>query len=118
MAVKLLDDRGKPTPMQIFWGFNHMNVEIQNSKVEIEKKFENFTLSIDGLVKDTEYTAYLIGGSAQPGYPDMMAEAYIIQLPFKTALILAARLDITNAVLPGASVILLLWTAFLSWHFK
>lgn len=56
--------------------------------MEVEKKYENISFDIYGLEKDTNYVAYVVGGSVHPGYPDLMSDDEILTVDFKTNLII------------------------------
>lgn len=84
VAIKKSEDLGTPTPYQIEKGYNFVNVEAPSASVEVSEKFEYFSFSFSGLDYDTEYTAYIVGGSAHPGYPDLMDSEDIESLDFTT----------------------------------
>lgn len=64
IAGKADEDKGKPKPEQIFWGFNSSNALVPNWYIEMTEKFTSFTLAIPKLEEDTDYNVYISGGSA------------------------------------------------------
>eukprot|EP00828_Plagiopyla_frontata_P048232 TRINITY_DN9178_c0_g1_i1.p1 TRINITY_DN9178_c0_g1~~TRINITY_DN9178_c0_g1_i1.p1 ORF type:complete len:546 (+),score=71.98 TRINITY_DN9178_c0_g1_i1:127-1764(+) len=100
----------KPSPAQIKWGFNASNVPAPWNYVNISEKYTLFYITIEDLEPDTQYSVYVIGGSAHPGYPDLMAKDDIIQLNIKTdAEIIVPHLNIQEALRIGqVGVIVLL----------
>ena len=61
----------------------------------MENKYTDTPFDIYGLEKDTEYVAYVAGGSVHPGYPDLMPDSEVLTVTFKTNLIIKLRLDIS-----------------------
>ena len=84
VCVEASMDLGKPTAFQIYKGFNGSNVAMPSNVIEISQPYQSFTLNISSLVPNTEYNAYLVGGSAQPGYPDLMPDNLVNSLSFQT----------------------------------
>lgn len=50
------------------------NILASNGKVEISEKYIFFNLTISNLEPLTNYTAFLVAGSVNPGYPDLMED--------------------------------------------
>jgi hypothetical protein len=77
-------DPGTPTALQIKMGFNAQNVEVPNGKIEISTVNQVFTLNVTGLDQLTKYNTYIVGGSAHPGYPDLMDISGVVQIQVAT----------------------------------
>lgn len=54
---------------------NSTNGVVPSWKIEVSEPYTKYNLSIPGMVPNTEYNVYIIGGSAHPGYPDLMDSA-------------------------------------------
>jgi len=83
-CVELDNDHGVPTPYQILHGFDNRNIAVPSSSVEVSQPYQSFQIVVENLVSMTNYTAYIIGGSAHPGYPDPMDAKDIVQIKFFT----------------------------------
>lgn len=83
-CVKASQDFGKPSPYQIWRGFDSRNLITPSGSVEVSQAFKDFYINITGLEPETEYNAYVIGGSAHPGYPDLMKSSSIVTITFTT----------------------------------
>jgi hypothetical protein len=57
---------------------------VANNFTEISKSYSNFELKVFNLIPLTDYTAYIVGGSAHFGYPDLMSPNKIKKLKFRT----------------------------------
>lgn len=84
VAIKSSEASDVPSPTQIKSGFNSVNVEVFSCSVEITGKQEYFYFSFSSLDSETEYTAYIVGASANPGYPDVMSSSDIQVEEFST----------------------------------
>jgi hypothetical protein len=78
-------DKGQPSPFQIWKGFDSVNVPVAHGYGEVSKPYADILVNVTNLEPLTEYNAYVIGGSAHPGYPDLGAEKYVVQIRFTTA---------------------------------
>jgi len=83
-CVRVEDDHGVPTPYQILRGFDNRNIAVPSARVEISQPYQSFQVMVDDLLSYTNYTAYIIGGSAHHGYPDPMEAKSITQIKFAT----------------------------------
>ena len=83
-AVRKDDDLGKPSSFQVARGLDYRNIPLPSNFVEIDQKFVVFSFTVDYLDSDTDYNLYMTAGSAHPGYPDLMPDANVIFLEFKT----------------------------------
>lgn len=73
-----------PNSVQISLGLSSLNVPVPSGRTEISERYSGFNMTISGLTPETNYTLYLIGANAQPGYPELMDERYLILREFKT----------------------------------
>lgn len=76
---------GTPTPYQILHGFDSRNIENPNGNVEVGATYTNYVTNVTDLQALTNYTAFIIGGSIHPGYPDPMDARQIVAINFTTA---------------------------------
>jgi hypothetical protein len=84
VCVKKEEDLGKPSSYQISTGLSYRNIPLPSNAVEISEKFISFQMLVSYLDPDTDYNMYVTGGSAHPGYPDLMDESLNAFLEFKT----------------------------------
>jgi len=85
VCVKASEDTGTvPSPYQIWQGFNSKNIEVPSGSVEVSEKNTGFTITVEDLDSDSSYNAYIIGGSAHPGFPDLMGSSKVVTVSFKT----------------------------------
>lgn len=84
VCVKRDEIFGVPTPYQILHGFDSRNIPMPNGNVEITATYTNFVVNVTNLDPLTNYTAYIVGGSAHPGYPDPMDPNDIVSVDFRT----------------------------------
>jgi len=75
---------GKPSPYQVYRGYDSKNRLVANYFVEVSTAFTDFDINITSLNPSTEYDAYIVGGSAHPGYPDLMSSDEIVYLTLTT----------------------------------
>ena len=83
-SVSALKDKSKPSAWQIYQGLSSVNAKEPSQAIEISEKFVDFNIKVENLTPDTEYNMYIVGGSAHPGYPDLMDDKNIKFLTFKT----------------------------------
>jgi len=83
-CVKESEDHGKPSPYQILHGFDNRNIAVPSANVEIIKPYDSYLVNVTELEPLTNYTAYIVGGSAHPGYPDPMDDKDIVMIQFIT----------------------------------
>jgi len=83
-CVKEDEDHGKPSPYQIILGYDNRNIDVPSNNVEIAEPYKSYTMNVTNLVALTNYTAYIVGGSAHPGYPDPMDDKDIVIIKFET----------------------------------
>ena len=76
----------EPSPFQIYMGYDGRNIEVLHNSTEISDRYTAFELVLTGLEELTEYTSYIIGGSVQPGYPDLMENKFKRTLKFVTTM--------------------------------
>ena len=75
------------SPFQIGHGFDCYNIPTEAwNVVEITQSYSNFNITIDGLQIFTYYNIYLVGGSANPGYPDFMEIKYVKMIKVFTSM--------------------------------
>ena len=75
------------SPFQIGRGYNCYNIPAEAwNLVEITKSYSSFNITIDGLQSFTYYNIYLVGGSANPGYPDLMETKYVKMIKVFTSM--------------------------------
>lgn len=84
IAVRDIEDFGKPTPYQIYKGLNYKNIPTVKNFVEVDKKYTYFDISIHGLFSASLYNVYVTTGSAHPGYPDLLIDNYTATFSFET----------------------------------
>eukprot|EP00828_Plagiopyla_frontata_P008076 TRINITY_DN13942_c0_g1_i1.p2 TRINITY_DN13942_c0_g1~~TRINITY_DN13942_c0_g1_i1.p2 ORF type:complete len:188 (-),score=27.01 TRINITY_DN13942_c0_g1_i1:8-571(-) len=75
---------GTPLPQQVFWGYNEYNEETQSAEIEITEAYSYFYITVSELQAETYYTAFLIAGSAHPGYPDLPSQTDVQEISFST----------------------------------
>ncbi|EAR97741.2 histone deacetylase family protein (macronuclear) [Tetrahymena thermophila SB210] len=73
-----------PYPDQIYWGYDHTNIKAPSGYVEVSQGYTQFNLTLRNLKPNSKYFAYIIGGSVQPGYPDLMDASKIVRIQFTT----------------------------------
>jgi len=73
-----------PSALQISLGLDSENMRVPAVKVEVEVKYQYYTLTILNLTELTGYSIFVIGGNAHPGYPDLMQDKFISKLEFNT----------------------------------
>ncbi|KAL4499934.1 hypothetical protein ABPG72_015283 [Tetrahymena utriculariae] len=73
-----------PYPDQIYWGYDHTNIKAPSGYVEVSQGYASFNLTLSNLKSNSKYFAYIIGGSVQPGYPDLMDASRIVRIQFTT----------------------------------
>ncbi len=61
----------KPTPFQVWRGTDSANVAFMSASVEISSPSTSFNITLTDLPSNTSWMAYLVGGSTNPGYPDL-----------------------------------------------
>ena len=83
-VVKASEDTGVPTPYQIWEGFTNKNIPTDSGYVEVSKPSTLFTVNVTDLDDNTAYKAYIIGGSAHPGFPDLMPQLSVVSVAFQT----------------------------------
>eukprot|EP01016_Furgasonia_blochmanni_P025095 TRINITY_DN27069_c0_g1_i2.p1 TRINITY_DN27069_c0_g1~~TRINITY_DN27069_c0_g1_i2.p1 ORF type:complete len:198 (-),score=49.40 TRINITY_DN27069_c0_g1_i2:238-771(-) len=120
-CIKQADDLTKPTAYQVYRGYNYRNLQVRSAKFEVSVKYKDVNFTIDELEDDTPYTIYVVGGSAHPGYPDLMPDKHVLPLTFKTLPVpKIMRLDINQGVKMEPSYLLmtfaLMLTFFISYH--
>lgn len=49
-----------------------LNVEVPSYNLEIYKPNTVFNMEISGLIPESTYELYIVGGSFHPDYPDLM----------------------------------------------
>jgi len=62
-----------------------LNIPAPSASVEVSTPYTDFTLNVENLEPLTSYTAYIVGGSAHPGYPDLMSQSSVIAIQFTTS---------------------------------
>ncbi|KAL4473813.1 hypothetical protein ABPG74_022677 [Tetrahymena malaccensis] len=109
MATKTQEDKGKPNGQQIQWGYNSTNGIVPSWKIEISQPYTKYNLTIPSMIPNTEYNVYIIGGSVQPGYPDLMDNSMIQLISAQTLFIPSLPvLDLSNIMLKFAITQLIL----------
>ena len=83
-VVKVSEDTGVPTPYQIWKGFTNKNIPTDANYIEVSKASTMFTVNVTDLDDNTAYKAYIIGGSAHPGFPDLMPQSSVVTTTFQT----------------------------------
>ncbi|KAL4470166.1 hypothetical protein ABPG72_009091 [Tetrahymena utriculariae] len=100
MATKTQEDKGKPNGQQIQWGYNSTNGIVPSWKIEISQPFTKYNLTIPSMIPNTEYNVYIIAGSVQPGYPDLMDNSLIQLISAQTLFIPSLPfLDLSQTIL-------------------
>eukprot|EP01017_Pseudomicrothorax_dubius_P002330 TRINITY_DN10026_c0_g1_i2.p1 TRINITY_DN10026_c0_g1~~TRINITY_DN10026_c0_g1_i2.p1 ORF type:complete len:572 (+),score=94.11 TRINITY_DN10026_c0_g1_i2:553-2268(+) len=108
VAIKANETYSMPTSYQIANALNASNVPAPWACVEVTQAYQIFTLNISGLSDGTKYNIFVVGGSAHPGYPDLMDSKRIVTLNVTTLkdetvlfldLDLATRLEFTLGVM-------------------
>lgn len=89
------------SPFQIENGFDCFNIPTEAwNFVEITQSYSSFNITIDGLQSFTYYNIYLVGGSANPGYPDLMESKYVKMIKVFTSMAPPIeRLDINGGAI-------------------
>ena len=84
VCVKVSEDKGTPTAYQVWNGLSSNNVKNPSASVEVSTIGQSFTLTVYDLDASSKYNAYVIGGSAHPGFPDLMDSTQVKKLSFTT----------------------------------
>ena len=92
VLISSANDYGKPSPYQIKHGLTSTNVATFAGSVEISTPYKDFSMNITGLNPLTDYNVYVVGGSAHPGYPDLMTSDSIWILAVKTTAAPASKI--------------------------
>ncbi|EGR31727.1 hypothetical protein IMG5_103280 [Ichthyophthirius multifiliis] len=73
-----------PSPYQIYAGLDNHNILAPNGKQEITAAYNYFNVTVNNLKPLTQYYAYVVGGSAHPGFPDLMNANKVFRIEFST----------------------------------
>lgn len=84
VAIEVDANQSAPSPYQIWQGYDMFNIPQPSISLEITQGYKTFYFNITGLVPLTDYVAYIVGGSVQPGYPDLMSPIQIGSVSFRT----------------------------------
>eukprot|EP01017_Pseudomicrothorax_dubius_P048741 TRINITY_DN8937_c0_g1_i4.p1 TRINITY_DN8937_c0_g1~~TRINITY_DN8937_c0_g1_i4.p1 ORF type:complete len:821 (+),score=149.40 TRINITY_DN8937_c0_g1_i4:60-2465(+) len=75
-----------PRSFQVWMGLNRSNYALKFGSTEVTQPYSINKFRIEGLEYNTSYYAFVVGGSAQPGFPDLMDDIKVVTLTFKTLL--------------------------------
>lgn len=73
-----------PTAFQVWRGTDFENVAFMSTYVEISSPNTPFNITLTNLPSNTSWVGYFVGGSTNPGYPDLMDDSNVKSLSVST----------------------------------